>query len=84
MEVGLGFLPANAGLIAGSALGGVIVRRWSHRVAAGSGLALLAAGIAVLATITEDSTVWHPFLTGWLIFGHRHQHRPGRLHRPGR
>jgi DHA2 family lincomycin resistance protein-like MFS transporter len=69
LEVGLGILPANAGLIAGSALGSVIIRRWSHRVAAGSGLALLAAGIALLATITEDSTIWYPFLAGWLIFG---------------
>ncbi|WP_152365982.1 MFS transporter [Microlunatus speluncae] len=69
LEVGLGFLPANAGLIAGSVAGSAIVRRWSHRVAAGSGFALLALGIGLLITINADSTVWHPFLTGWLIFG---------------
>lgn len=69
LEVGLGYLPANAGLIAGSMIGSRVVRRWGRRAAAAGGMILVAASIALLVTITADSTVWHPFAIAWLIFG---------------
>ncbi|MBM7790300.1 MFS transporter [Tenggerimyces flavus] len=69
LQVGLGFIPANVGLISGAVLGGAIIRRRGHHAAMISGMAVIVVGIGLLLTVDARSTVWHPFLLAWLVFG---------------
>ncbi len=69
LQVGLGFIPANVGLMSGAVLGGAIIRRRGHHAAMISGMAVIVVGIALLLTVDAQSTIWHPFLLAWLVFG---------------
>lgn len=68
-EVGLGYLPANVGLVLGSVIGGAAVRLRGRRFTIAAGMATVGVSVLLLATVNEASTVWHPFLLGWLLFG---------------
>jgi MFS family permease len=69
LEVGLGFLPCNIGLILGSWAGGTLHRRVASGRVAATGLCIVALGVAALATVTEDSTLLVPFLPAFLLYG---------------
>jgi MFS family permease len=69
LEVGLGFLPCNVGLILGSWIAGKLQRHLLNRHVAGIGLTLVALAVAALTTISPSSSILVPFLPAFLVYG---------------
>ncbi len=67
--VGLGFLPCNIGLLAGSVIGGAVHRRLGSVACAVIGLAAVALGLGLLLPLSDQSNLWLPFAPAFVVYG---------------
>ncbi len=68
-ETGLGFLPCNLALIAGSAVGGRVVSTWGFARTMATGMTAVVVGLIALTTISVDGSYLQTLLPGLIIIG---------------
>ncbi len=69
LETGLGFIPCNLAVIAGSAVAARLVDRRGFTAAMAAGMAVVVAGLLTLTTIAVDGTYARTLLPGLALWG---------------